>query len=185
MRGRPTTKLLHKGNTRTSGTSITFTPDPDIFGDIRFEHKRGREQLEIKSYLNRGLCIVFRDEGKAAEGGESGRPNDLFSTYEQVFVHEGGIVEYLTHLVQEEKVDAVHPNTFSLLQDKLVDGARIEVALQWTESPRERLRSYVNGDPHPRRGNPRAGVQGRGARRRAGLDGHPRRDPARGRGHAL
>lgn len=132
-RGRPVTGLkdLNK-RTRLTGTSIYFTPDPEIFESVKFDPNRIRTQLEIKTYLNRGLKIIFRDENQG----------------EQVqFVHEGGIVDYLEHLVQSDEVAPVHPEMFSIQQEEFENSVRLEIALQWTESTRECLKSYVNGIP--------------------------------------
>src|SRR5690606_20585220 len=41
----------------------------------------------------------------------------------------------------------VHKEQFVVRQETLVDGARVEVALQWTEAPKESVRSFVNGIP--------------------------------------
>lgn len=132
-RGRPVKKLADLGKgTRMTGTKIFFAPDPEIFDSVKFDAKRIREQLEIKSYLNRGLRIMFRDEAQSEE---------------VEFVHEGGIVEYLGHLIKEDEAAPIHPDIFSILQDTLENSVRLEVALQWTESTREYLRSYVNGIP--------------------------------------
>lgn len=133
QRGRPVSKLtdLNK-RTRQTGTSIYFAPDPEIFKAIKFDAKHIREQLEIKTYLNRGLRVVFRDEVQKED---------------VEFVHEGGIVEYLDHLIHTAKLSPVHPEVFSILQDTLEDSARLEIALQWTDSTRECLQSYVNGIP--------------------------------------
>jgi len=133
QRGRPVSKLIDlEKRTRLTGTRIYFVPDPDIFDSTKFDATRIREQLEIKSYLNRGLRIIFRDE----EQGE-----------EVEFVHEGGIIEYLEHLIKKNGTPPVHPETFSILQDTLENSVRLEIALQWTESTRECLKSYVNGIP--------------------------------------
>ncbi len=133
VRGRPKTKLkVIARNTRGTGTSIYFRPDPEIFETTEFDPAWIREHLEIKTYLNRNLKIVFRDE----TSGER---------YE--FQHEGGIVEYLARLVEAQGARVVHPEPFVLIQEELRDGARLEVALQWTEAPRELIKSFVNGIP--------------------------------------
>ncbi len=133
QRGRPVSKLKDLGKkTNKTGTKIFFAPDPEIFDSIKFDAARIRRELEIKTYLNRGLRILFRDEGKG----------------EKIeFFHEGGIVEYLGHLVQEDQGSPVHEEVFSILQDSLENSVRMEIALQWTESTRECLCSYVNGIP--------------------------------------
>ncbi len=133
VRGKPKTKLkVIAENTRGTGTSIYFRPDLEIFETTEFDPAWIREHLEIKTYLNRNLKIVFKDE----TSGER---------YE--FYHEGGIVEYLARLVAEQNARVVHSEPFVLIQEELRDGARLEVALQWTEAPRELIKSFVNGIP--------------------------------------
>src|SRR5690606_38943969 len=54
-RGKPTGKLRKAGAARGTGTSITFTPDEQIFGPkLRFDPELIAERLEAKSYLHRG-----------------------------------------------------------------------------------------------------------------------------------
>ena len=132
-RGRRTSKLTDLGKrVRGSGTSIYFAPDPSVFDSVKFDAVHICEQLEIKTYLNRGLRIVFRDE----------------TTDKEVeFMHEGGITEYLASLVKAGDIPTVHSDVFSIFQDTLENGIRLELALQWTESTSECLRSYVNGIP--------------------------------------
>jgi len=63
VRGKPTSALKLVGPVRGSGTTITFTPDADIFGEkLRFRPELIRERLETKSYLHRGMVVRFRDE---------------------------------------------------------------------------------------------------------------------------
>src|SRR3954469_10721783 len=62
-RGVPVTKLKAEGNARGTGTETRFTPDAEIFGvKLRFDAAMIRERLEAKSYLHRGMIVVFRDE---------------------------------------------------------------------------------------------------------------------------
>jgi len=132
-RGIPVSQLIDlEKRTRSTGTQIYFAPDPEIFESTRFDSKRILEELEIKTYLNRGLRIIFRDEtqGETVE-----------------FVHDGGIVDYLGHLIEENKTPPVHPEVFSIIQDTLESSVRLEIALQWTESTKECIKSYVNGIP--------------------------------------
>lgn len=132
-RGIPKTKLKTVStNTRGTGTTIFFRPDPQIFETIEFDPDWIQEQLEIKTYLNRALKIVFKDEvnGKRYE-----------------FHHEGGITEYLHELVRQADTHTVHEDVFTVLQEELQDDVRVEIALQWTEAPRETVKSFVNGIP--------------------------------------
>ncbi len=132
-RGRTATKLKTiSSNSRGTGTTIFFRPDADIFETVDFDAELIAQTLEIKTYLNRSLKIVFKDEKAGTR---------------QEFVHEGGINEFLEALIKADNARAVQPETFSIAQPELVDGARIEVAMKWTEAPRETMKSFVNGIP--------------------------------------
>ena len=53
----------------------------------------------------------------------------------------------------------MHLDPFVLRQEAMQDGARVEVTLQWSESPRETLHSYVNGIPTPDGGTHEQGLK--------------------------
>ena len=132
-RGVPVTKLKKlRSNVRGTGTTITFTPDPEIFEATDLDAETIKGNLEVKTYLNGALRIVFKDEAKG----------------ERVeYHHEGGIVEYLDHLVKEAETRRVHPDPFAIRQEALEDGLRTEICFVWTEAPREQITSFVNGIP--------------------------------------
>ncbi len=132
-RGIPQSDVEKKrSNVRGSGTAITFRPDPEIFESVEFDVGWIKENLEVKTYLNRDLKIIFKDE----VNGER-----------HTFHHEGGIAEYLEHLVGELQVQTIHDDIFVLRDDSLESDNRLEVALQWTEAPKEQLHTFVNGIP--------------------------------------
>lgn len=94
-KGLATSKLKAEGNARGTGTSITFTPDAEIFGlKARFDAALIRDRLEAKSYLHRGMIVVFRDQTR--------RP-----AVEETFQHDGGIAEYLAKVVAQRGKNTV------------------------------------------------------------------------------
>ncbi len=132
-RGIPKSKLKKVGGkTRGSGTSIFFRPDRDIFDSVEFDADLIRERLEVKTYLNSDLRIIFLNE-------QSGERFE--------FKHDGGIAEFLEKVVADKELRVVQQDPFIARQDRFQAGARVEIALQWTESPRETTISYVNGIP--------------------------------------
>jgi len=134
-RGKPITKLKKSKETvRGTGTTIFFRPDADIFGKVEFDAEWIKDYLEVKTYLNGSLKILFRDEVNKQK-------------YE--FYHEGGIAEYLDHLIKSNNTRVVHPEAFIVRQAEIEGGQRAEIALQWSESPKERIESFVNGIPTP------------------------------------
>jgi DNA gyrase subunit B len=126
-RGKPAGELEKLGPFRGHGTTIYFEPDSDIFKTTQFDPKWIREHLESMSYIHSGLKITFKDE-IAKE------------TYD--LTHPGGIPEFLQRLVTEGQKPPVTEAPFTLVRN---NGEKMEVALQWTESTDEAIRSYVNG----------------------------------------
>ncbi len=128
--GKPATPLEKVGPARGTGTAIYFRPDPAIFSDPQFDAKVIRDALEAKSYLHKGLRIVYRD---ATE--ESG------AAYHE-FRHEEGIQAYLMKLVADRGRTPTQDFVFYFSKES---EPRMEVALQWTDETAEFIRSYANG----------------------------------------
>ncbi len=126
-RGVPTTKVEKLDTYRGHGTSIYFEPDESIFKTTHFDADEIKEHLEAMSYIHSGLKIHFKDEKK-------GETHDL--------THPGGIPEYLGRLITEGQKPTVTEAPFTVSRD---NGQKMEVALQWTESTDEVIRSFVNG----------------------------------------
>ena len=145
-RGKVTSKLKKGGKTSKRGTQSHFRPDAQIFGKkLKFDSAKIRERLEIKSYLHKGLKIVFRDEKGQREEME----------------HAGGIGEFLAFTIGQTGKPAVHDDAFSLEKEAGEDtkGVRVELALQWTESTEERIQSFANGIPTTNGGSHDSGLK--------------------------
>ncbi|MCO8120472.1 type IIA DNA topoisomerase subunit B [Stieleria sp. TO1_6] len=129
-RGQATSKLQKlKGAVRGTGTTITFSPDPQIFPKTEFDSALIRSRLETASFLHRGVKVTYVDE---------------VAKTKETFLHAEGIVDYLKKVLAERKAKPIHEQPFT---HSLDDDIRLEVALQWTESTDEHVRSYVNGIP--------------------------------------
>jgi len=126
-KGVPQTKVVKLGPFRGHGTSIYFEPDETIFKTTHFNADEIKEHLEAMSYIHSGLKIIFKDE-------KTGETHDL--------THPGGIPEFLTRLITEGQKPTVTESPFAVTRE---DGSKMEIALQWTESTDEVIRSYVNG----------------------------------------
>jgi DNA gyrase subunit B/topoisomerase-4 subunit B len=120
------------GQARGTGTSVFFRPDSAIFPKVEFDPDIIKGRLEVASYLHRGVKLVFEDE---SSGGK------------HVFQHTEGIVEYLKKIAVERSAVPVHEVPFTVARDEDDAGLRLDLALQWTQSTDEHVRSYVNGIP--------------------------------------
>src|SRR5262249_50293050 len=128
-RGKPLGPVEPGDPVRGTGTTITYTPDPEIFRDQSYESKRIAERLEIKTYLNKGLVIQFLDQKKK----ESVK-----------FRHDGGVADFLDALNQTRADVRVAPLPFVLEREDDAESIRCHVALAWTEATDECVKSFVN-----------------------------------------
>ena len=146
-KGKPTSQLKPEGPARGTGTSTTFEPDPEIFGEkLKFDAKLIRERLEAKSYLHKGMTVIWRDETATP-------------AVKEEFKHDGGIAEYLTKVVGERGKPVVPSGSTAIFYHSRDNGVRLEAALVWTEATDEHIRSYVNGIPTPLGGTHEAGLR--------------------------
>jgi len=142
-RGRATTPLKVEGPCRGTGTSVTFEPDPDIFGEkLKFDAELVRERLEAKSYLHKGMTVVWKDE--------TAHPHTSVT-----YKHDGGIAEYLTKVVAERQKPMVPAGSAAFYHSR-DNGVRLEASLAWTEATDEHIRSYVTAQG----GTHEAGLRG-------------------------
>ncbi len=130
--GRPAGPVKKLGPARGSGTTVFFRPDPTIFPKVEFDAAVIRERLEVSSYLHKGVRIVFEDELQGQK---------------ETFQHDEGLVAFLKNIVAERGAVTVHETPFTLSRDGEDGGMKMELALQWTQSTDEHVRSYVNGIP--------------------------------------
>jgi DNA gyrase subunit B/topoisomerase-4 subunit B len=127
-RGKPASKLKTLGKAKGHGTNTWFKPDSDIFGaKLHFDTAEIRDRLEAKTYLHKGLNVIYKDE----------QTGEKFE-----YAHSGGITDFLQKIVTERGKP-----TIGGVFDVTRDDPRMELALSWTESTDEHVRSYVNGIP--------------------------------------
>ncbi len=145
-RGKPQTAVEKVGPARGTGTHVRFTPDHKIFPETDFDAKLIGSRLEVKTYLHKGLRIVFRDE-TAADRADRVRE----------FKHDGGIVEYLNDLITARNRRKVIDEVLTADRDNGV--GRLETAICWTESTDVVVHSFVNGIPTSDGGTHEAGLR--------------------------
>jgi len=124
-RGEPVTDLEVTGTTKDHGTTVTFLPDAEIFGDTRFEAAPIVQRLREIAFLNGGLSIRFTDR----RTGEEYR-----------FLYEGGLASFTGWLNRAK--EALIPKPIMLMGDR--DGVTVRVALQWNLGYQETILSFAN-----------------------------------------
>jgi DNA gyrase subunit B/topoisomerase-4 subunit B len=126
-RGKTDGPIKKLGASRKKGTRIFFRPDPEIFKTIEFSASRVEKIIEEKSFLYKGLKIVFKNQKDDTE---------------KTFFYPDGIKSFLKSTLESENQPPISGECFDL--DR-ANGIKIEVAFCWTEATQERVFSYVNG----------------------------------------
>ncbi len=130
-RGKPEGPVIRGEPARGTGTSVTYTPDSEIFLDASYDSDLIAERLDVKTYLNKGLVIQFLDKRKGDQAVE--------------FRHDGGVADFLDAVNAGRADQRVAPTAFVMERED--DELRCHVALAWTEATDEDVRSYVNTIP--------------------------------------
>ncbi|CAM4214080.1 DNA topoisomerase IV subunit B [Paenibacillus tarimensis] len=126
--GEPVTGLEVIGNTRQTGTKVTFKPDARVFhGNTSINFDTLSERLQEIAFLNSGLKVSVKDER---------------SDKEAVFHYDGGASEFVQYLNEDKVVlhDVIH---FTAEKDEI----EVEVALQYNDGYTETIASFVNSIP--------------------------------------
>ena len=130
-RGVPTEKLVNGllptlGKTKETGTTVRFTPDPEIFEVTKFSATEVKSRLHETAYLNPGLAIVFRDERQEPA--------------EEITYHEPeGIVGFVRDINRKEETV-----TEPILIEGEDEGIQVQIALQYVNEFHETILGYCN-----------------------------------------
>ena len=114
----------------TSGTTIEFLPDTEIFGELIYDFGILSTRFKEMAYLNKGLSITLRSDWH-----KSRWPNNQVSYY-----FDGGISSFVRGLNQHRGV--VHENPIYVEKD--FEGTKVEVALQYNDSFSEFVYAFAN-----------------------------------------
>jgi len=124
-RGKRMTPLQTVGKTKKTGTKITFKPDHEIFGDLKFSYDLLSQRLREHAFLNRGITITIEDE-------RSEKSNQFF--------YKGGIISFVEYL--DRAKNCIHPKPIYFEGTK--NDTYIEVALQYNDTYKETIFCFAN-----------------------------------------
>ena len=151
-RGKPKTKLKTVGQApNRRGTSITFWPDPEIFGEkIQLQPQTLYRMARSKAYLYKGVEIRWRCDPELIRGKDQ--------VPESADLHfPNGLRDFLEAALEGDR--ALTPDPF-VGETKLPDDAgRVEWALTWPASEEGFLHSYCNTVPTPQGGTHESGLR--------------------------
>ncbi|MBS8048020.1 DNA topoisomerase (ATP-hydrolyzing) subunit B [Streptococcus suis] len=127
-RGEVVADLEVVGETDRSGTTVYFTPDPEIFTETtEFDFAKLNKRIQELAFLNRGLNLSITDKREGVE-----------QTKE--YHYEGGIASYVEYLNENKDVIFETP----IYTEGEMDDITVEVAMQYTTSYHENVVSFAN-----------------------------------------
>ncbi|HFI0742863.1 TPA: DNA topoisomerase (ATP-hydrolyzing) subunit B [Streptococcus suis] len=127
-RGEVVADLKVIGETDRSGTTVHFTPDPEIFTETtEFEFTKLNKRIQELAFLNRGLNLSITDKREGLE-----------QTKE--YHYEGGIASYVEYLNENKDVIFETP----IYTEGEMEDITVEVAMQYTTSYHENVISFAN-----------------------------------------
>jgi DNA gyrase subunit B len=157
-----------------TGTTITFWPSAEIFDSTTYDFETIRARFQQMAFLNKGLTITLTDERVPAEDdtepdldnlpgsegeetveieaadtaagdGDSGQALPKKHKAKKVtYRYDGGLVDYVNHLVGSKRAEPVHPEVISIESEDTERQLSLELAMQWTTAYSESVHTYAN-----------------------------------------
>lgn len=124
-RGKATSELKEVGKSKGTGTLISFKPDYLIFEDLIYDFDILAHHLREQSFLNKGVKITLTDER---------------TDRSEVFLHDGGIIDFVKYANKNKDVLHSKPIYFHQIKDEV----EVEICLQYHDGYTENIFSYTN-----------------------------------------
>ncbi len=120
------------GTTDTTGTTVTFKPDPSIFTDTTtYDYDILKNRLREQSFLNAGIRVELIDSR-----------TDVFEPKTDEFYYEGGIKSYVEFLLAGMKKESLNSEVIYLNCEN--DDQTAEIALIWSTAYDSKVMSFAN-----------------------------------------
>lgn len=131
----------------STGTSVTFWPDPKIFEMTVYDFETLRARFQQMAFLNKGLKISLTDMRETeATGdevtGETDASDELHQTV--TYQYANGIKDYVDYMVKMRKAQPIEPDVIDIEAEDLEIGISAEIAMQWTTAYSESVHTFAN-----------------------------------------
>ena len=135
-RGHTVRKMERVGDSTTTGTTVTFWPDDEIFETTVYNYETLQNRLQETAFLNKNLKIVLTDEREMTPQVDE-------------FCYAGGIIDFVKFLnegktVPEGLKEPIYIAGASEEGEPVDRVGEVEVAIQWNTSYSETVMSFAN-----------------------------------------
>jgi DNA gyrase subunit B len=142
--GVPTAQLKKGGKSETTGTSVTFWADGDIFETTIYDFETLSRRFQEMAFLNRGLTLSLTDERAIStpaiddESGELAQDGPRSISY----MYEGGIADFVRHI--NSRKSPIQGDVIEFISEDEKRGLSVEIAMQWNNSYSESVYTFAN-----------------------------------------
>ena len=123
--GIPVEPLKEIGESKKTGTTIIFMPDPEIFETTEIKYDIITTRLRELAFLNAGLEIEIYDER---------------SNKSENYMYSGGIKEFVQYINRNKT--SLHPEPIYLYAER--ENFEVEIAIQYTDGYTENIHTFAN-----------------------------------------
>ncbi len=124
-RGLPITDLEVVGDTKETGTTISFKPDSEIFEEIEFKLETLEYRFREMAFLNKGIKISLEDKR---------------NNVKEAFHYEGGIKAFVEYINRNKTPIHEEIIYFEVKKEDTI----VELAMQYTDSYAENIFTFAN-----------------------------------------
>ncbi|MFN2320804.1 MAG: DNA topoisomerase (ATP-hydrolyzing) subunit B [Dermatophilaceae bacterium] len=171
--GVPISPLSKMEETDATGTTITYWANAAIFDAVDYDYETIRARFQQMAFLNKGLRINLTDErvpdeprdeadvdlddmdadvhevvaevdDTAEAPAAGGAEKKVVKARTASYRYDGGLVDYVNHLVRSKRSEPVHAKVISLEVEDKERSLSLELAMQWTNAYSESVHTYAN-----------------------------------------
>jgi DNA gyrase subunit B len=132
--------LTEHGEIESTGTSVTFWADGEIFETTTYNAETIARRLQEMAFLNKGLTIILRDERVSEEETTEDADGQAARVKDRTYHYPGGLEDFVKHINHTR--EAVHNSVIGF--EAKGDGVEVEVAMQWNTGYSESVYTFAN-----------------------------------------
>ncbi len=137
--GKPQGNVKPIGKSDTTGTTVAFQADPEIFPEISYSWTKILEYVRYQAFLTKGVRIKIEDWREVVSEEES------YKVKRHGFYFDSGIISFVKHLNRKKEVKNQNP----VYIEKTIDDIYVEVSFQFTDGFKEHLFAFANNILNP------------------------------------
>lgn len=122
-------KVQEIGKNTSSGTTLHFLPDSEIFTDATIDFDSIKTQVEELSYLSKGMRFELENE---------------ITNEKTEYLSKNGLIDYINMLNKNKTL--IHKNIFYCEEE--IEDVIVEIAVQFNNSTTEKIKLYTNNIPN-------------------------------------